>query len=91
MAADFIVIDRTKQHGNSPVRLAGLLQEVQDLAENLDANAQRMWDTGVFTVLESQFGLAVGSGANFLSLLGSVKTALNAAILQEYVARAAGQ
>lgn len=91
MAADFIEIDRSKQHGNQSVRLAGLLQETQNLCEDLEGNAQRMWDVGDHTLLEQQFGLETGAGANFLTLLGSVKTALEAAILQEYVARVANQ
>lgn len=91
MADDFIKIDRTKQHGNQAVRLAGLIQEAQDMADNLEANAQRQWDTGEYTTLETKFGLQAGAGANFLTLLGLVKTALNHADLQQYVARVANQ
>lgn len=91
MAADFISVDRTKQLGNSAVRLAGLIQESQNLCDDLKANADHQWDTGDYTLLESKFGLAAGAGANFLTLLGNVQTALGAAALAEYVARVANQ
>lgn len=91
MAADFNTVDRSKQHGNKAVRLAELIQEADNLADDLEANAQRMWDTGDHALLEQQFGLATGKGANFLTLLGLVKTALGNADLQEYVARHANQ
>ena len=91
MAVDFNVIDRSKQQGNKAVRLAELIQESENLAGDLEANAQRMWDTGNHTLLEAQFGLATGKGANFLTLLGLVKAALGHADLNEYVARHANQ
>lgn len=92
MAADFIVVDRTDQHGNSTVRLANLLRETQDLAADLLANAGHMWDTGPdYTQLESLFGLSAGSGGNFLTLLTNVDTALGDSSLTEFVARVAGQ
>lgn len=91
MAADLIVIDRTRQRGNASVRLAGLIQEAQNLCDDLKANADHAWDTGDYTLLEAQFGLATGAGANFLALLGNVQTALGASALAEYVARVANQ
>ena len=91
MAADFISIDRSKQHGNQTVSAAGRLQEVQDIVDDLEANAQHMWDAGQYDMLESKFGLQPGAGANFLSLLGQVRTALRVPILTEFVSRVAGQ
>ena len=91
MAADFILIDRNKQQGNQAVRLANLVQEASDLAENLNEIGQHQFDGSDYTVLEAQFGLQAGAGANFLTLLGLTKDALNAAVLKEFTARVAHQ
>jgi hypothetical protein len=50
-----------------------------------------MWEVGEWSTLESKFGLQAGAGANFLSLLGQVKEALEAPILLEFTSRVAGQ
>lgn len=91
MAADFITIDKTKQHGNNTVRASNNLENSINEVIDLEAHAQRMWDTGDFTLLESKFGLTAGAGANFLTLLGNLKTALAAAAVTEFVNRTAGQ
>lgn len=90
MAADYIPINRTKQLGNQAVRLAGLIQEAADLAENLSEIGSHQFDGSDYSVFESQFGLT-GGGDNVLFLLNSVKDALNVSILKEFTSRVAGQ
>lgn len=90
MAADYIAVDRSKQLGNQMVRLANLIQESSDLAENLSEQGSHQFDGADYTQFESQFGLS-GNGANILFLLNSAKDALNASILKEFTARLAGQ
>lgn len=101
MAADYIVVNRTKQLGNGLVRAAGLLRELRDLVDNLNDVGQHCFNAGDYTLLEAQFGLATGAGANTLTLLAQVNTLLNtnATIagqtrldqLDEFVARLNGQ
>lgn len=101
MAADYIVINRTKQAGNNVVRLAELVREVRELCDKVNDNAGHCIDSGDYTLLESQFGLEAGMGANAATLLGLVQTIFNTdtdvagasrlAQLDEFVARVAGQ
>ena len=91
MAADRIAIDRTKQAGNQTVRLANLLQECANLCDNLKENADHAWDTGQYGQLEGDFGLGAGAGANFLTLMGNLQTALGDATIVEFRSRVANQ
>jgi hypothetical protein len=103
MAADYITISRTNrpQLGSQLVRAANLTRELRDLIDALNDAGAHMWDGADFTVFEAQFGLAVGTGANTLTLLGLVNTVFNTSSdvtgasrlsqLDEFVARLAGQ
>lgn len=103
MAVDFIVITRTNrpQLGNQLIGAANRLRDVRDLIDAINDGAQRMWEGADYTVLEAQFGLAAGQGANALTLLGLINDILNTnatvagaarlSQLDEFVARLAGQ
>lgn len=101
MAADYIVVDRSKQLGNQLVRAAGLLREVQTLIDQLNDIGQHCFNGADYTVLEARFGLATGTGANTLTLLALVHTILNTGTdvtganrtsqLEEFTSRIAGQ
>lgn len=93
MAADFISVDTSKQHGTRLVRLANLVQEAANLAEDLNDNAGHMWDTGpVYTQLKTEFGLSSdGDAAAVLSLLTNAATDLAGSNLASLVARVANQ
>ncbi len=101
MAADFIVVNRTKQLGSQYVRLATMLLECRNLAESLIASGNHCFADSDYSVFETQFGLAAGTGANALNLLGLVRGVLNTndtiagdsrlAWLDEFCARVAGQ
>ncbi len=101
MAADYIVVNRTKQLGNQLVRLASQLLECRQLAESLIASGNHLFVDADYSALEAQFGLVTGTGANALNLLGLVRGVLNTddtiagasrlAWLDEFCARVAGQ
>lgn len=101
MAADYIVVNRSKQLGNGLVRAAGLLRELRDLVDNLNDISQHSFDGADYSVMEANFGLTTGAGANTLTLLGLVNTILNTNgtvagqarldQLDEFVARLNGQ
>ena len=74
---DYIVVNRNKQLGNNLVRIASLLDELRELASSLNDIGQHCFDGSDYTVFEAQFGLASGTGANTLSLLGLLNTILN--------------
>lgn len=77
MAADRIVVDRSKQPGNSLVRSADLIRELRELIDKLNDIGGHCFNASDYSVFESQFGLAAGTGANTLSLLGLMNTIFN--------------
>ncbi len=101
MAADFIVVNRSKQMGNRLVALASKLLECREESGALVASGDHCFEGGDYSVLEAQFGLAAGTGANALNLLGLINTILNTAAdvtganrlaqLDEFQSRLAGQ
>lgn len=103
MAADYIPISKTNRgvSASQVIAAANRLVELRDLIAQLDANAQHMHEGGVYTVLESQFNLPAGSGANFLTLLGYMQEIFNTntdvtganrlARIEEFCARLSGQ
>jgi hypothetical protein len=101
MAADFIAVNRAKQLGSSLVRAADLLRELRELVDKI-SDAKDHSFTGVdYSVMEANFGLAAGAGANVATLLGLVQTILNTntdvvgatrmSQLDEFCARLSGQ
>lgn len=101
MAADFIVTNRTKQHGNNYVRAASLLLELRNLVSAEFESGNHMVDGSDRTMLEAQFGWGAGVGANALTLLGLIRGILltddeitganRKAWLDEFCARVANQ
>ena len=103
MAADYLVVTKTNrpQMGNQLIRAANLVREIRDLVDALNDAGSHMFTGGDYTVLEAQFGLAAGQGANALNLLGLIDTIVNTntdvtganrlAQLDEFVARLPGQ
>jgi hypothetical protein len=79
MAADFIDVNRTEQPGNTLVALAGRILEIQEEITNLFAAGNHMHESGNYALLESNFGLAAGKGANTLTLLGYMNEIFNTA------------
>lgn len=103
MAADYIVVTKTNrpQLGSQLIRAANLTRELRDLVDALVDAGDHMNDGSSWAMMEAQFGLAAGTGANTLTLMGLIQTILNTnatvagtdrlAQLDEFVARLAGQ
>ena len=101
MAADYIVVNRNRQLGNSLVRAADLVDELRDLINKLNNSVSHSFTGGDFSVMEANFGLVAGTGANTATLIGLIQTILNsntdvtgvnrAAQLDEFSARLSGQ
>lgn len=103
MAADYIVVTKTNrpQLGTQLIRAANLLRELRDLVDAINDIGQHQFTGADYSVFEAQFGLAAGTGANTLTLLGLVQTILNTntdvtganrfAQLDEFTARLSGQ
>lgn len=101
MAADYIVVNRSKQLGNSLVRAADLTRELRELIDKLNDAVGHSFAASDYSVMESNFGMVTGAGANAATLIGLVNTILNANgtvagqtrldQLDEFCARLAGQ
>ena len=101
MAADYIAVNRTKQLGNSLVRAADLLRELRELVDKLNDAGSHSFTGSDYTMMEANFGLTAGQGANTLTLLGLINTILNTnatvagtdrlSQIEEFVSRLAGQ
>src|SRR5574338_1212374 len=77
MAADYIVVNRTKQLGNSLVRAADLTRELRELIDKLSDAVGHCFDAADYSVMETQFGLVAGTGANTASLIDLIQTIFN--------------
>src|SRR5688572_8312271 len=103
MAADYVVVTKTNRPvmGNALISVANDLRNLRDKIDAVNDAAQHMVNGGDHTLLEQQFGVGVGAGANLVTLLGLINTILNTssdvtganrlAQLDEFVARIAGQ
>lgn len=101
MAADFIVVNRAKMLGSLLVRTADQLRELREAVDKLNDAAGHCVNAADYTVMEAQFGLQAGAGANAATLLGLLQTILNTnaevagatrlSQLDEYAARLSGQ
>lgn len=101
MAADFITVNRSKQLGSSLVRAADLLRELRELVDKLNDAVGHSFAAADYSVMEANFGLTTGTGANAATLIGLLQTILNTntdvtganrlAQLDEFAARLAGQ
>jgi hypothetical protein len=103
MAIDFVSITKTSrpQLGSQVIGLANQIRDIRDKVDALNDAASHMHDGANYALVESQFGLTGGAGANFVTLLGLLNTIMNTngdvtganrlAQLDEFVARIAGQ
>jgi hypothetical protein len=101
MAADYITVNRSKQLGNSLVRAADLMRELRELVDKLKDAGNHSFDGPDYSVMEANFGLAAGQGANTLALINIVDSIINGSTgaggatqqsqIEEFVARLAGQ
>ncbi len=103
MAADYIIITKINRPnlGNQAIRAANLTLELSQLIQALNDGGGHMVNAADYTVLEAQFGLAAGQGANFSNLLGLINTIFNTntdvlgatrlSQLKEFTSRLAGQ
>src|SRR5262245_53858487 len=101
MAADAIVVNRGKPHGNSTVEIANTLATLRAKIDGEYGAASHMFADADYTVMESEFGLQPGTGQSFLVLLrqltqimtgtGDVSGADRLARLDEFSARLGGQ
>lgn len=101
MAADYIAVNKTKQLGNTLVAVADLLRDIREKIDKLNDAGNHSFTGSDYTVMEANFGLASGTGANALSLIGLVNTIFNTntdvtganrlSQLDEFCARLAGQ
>src|SRR5262245_1255851 len=101
MAADAIVVNRGKPHGNRIVEIANTLVDLRAKIDGEYGSASHMFQDADFTVMETEFGLQPGTGQSFLVLIGQltqimtgtgdVSGADRQARLDEFSARLGGQ
>lgn len=103
MAADRIIVNKTNrtQAGSQAIAVANAITDLQNKVAALNAIAGHGVNVSDYTVLEADFSLAPGAGANFATLLGLINTILNTntdvtganrlSQLNEYAARLAAQ
>lgn len=101
MAADFIVVNRTKQLGNTLVAVASNLRQLREDIDKLNDAVGHSFNVSDYSVMEANFGLASGTGANTATLIGLINTIVNTNgtvagqtrldQLDEFAARLAGQ
>jgi len=98
----YIPINRNKQLGNKTVRLAGMIRECQELADELLSIADRQNDGTDYSTMEANFGLQAGDGSELRSQLSRMKnifTETNAELtaqqrvnqIDEFASRVGGQ
>jgi hypothetical protein len=101
MAADYITVNRSKQLGSSLVQAADILRQLRELVDKLNDAVGHNFTGGDYSLMETNFGLNTGTGANAATLIGLVNDILNTnatvtgsdrlAQLDEFCARLAGQ
>jgi hypothetical protein len=101
MAADFITVNRTKPLGAALIEAADLTRRLREMVDKLSDAVGHSFAANDYTVMETNFGLSTGTGANAATLIALVQTILNSgtdvtganrlAQLDEFCARLAGQ
>jgi hypothetical protein len=101
VAIDYIAVTRTKQLGNTLVRAADLLREFRELIDKVKDTGNHMHDGSNYTAVETNFGLAAGTGSNVMTLIGLIDEIFNTNTtvagqtrldrIDEFVSRLAGQ
>ena len=101
MAADYETVNRSKQLGNSLVSCADKLRELREMFDKLNDPVGHSFAASDYAVMEANFGLTTGHGANIATLIGLMQTIFNTntdvsganrlSQLDEFCARFAGQ
>lgn len=101
MAADYITVNRSKRLGDSLVRSANLLRELRELVDQIQDAGNHSNNGTDYSMLEANFGLPAGTGANTLALISLLGETLNTNVektgavrlsqFDEFAARLAGQ
>ena len=101
MAADYIAVNKTKQLGNLLVSAADKLRDLREIIDKLSDAKDHSFSGADFSVMETNFGLTTGVGANTSTLIGLLQTIFNTntdvtganriAQLDEFCARLSGQ
>lgn len=104
MAADFISIPKQSRPnlGTQLISAANKCKELRELIDGLSDAKDHMNDGSSYVVMETQFGIATGSGANAATLIGLMQDIFNSnstevtaanrfARMEEFQARLAGQ
>lgn len=101
MAADYINVDRTKQLGNTLVMAADRTRELREMIDKLKDATNHSNDGSDYSLMETNFGIATGMGANCATLINILDNVLNGSgdlagatrlgQIEEFVARLAGQ
>lgn len=77
MAANYVIVDRTKQPGNRLVRLASMLTEVRSISQEIINVGGHTIDESDYTLLEEVFGLQAGDGEEVAVMVAAVNNILN--------------
>jgi hypothetical protein len=101
MATDFDVVNTAKPLGALTVQTANLIYQLQSNLAKMQGAINHSNDGTTYTVLETNFGLASGVGANFATLVGNMNNIFNGATspggataqaqIVEFCSRLAGQ
>jgi hypothetical protein len=70
MAADFLTVNTSKPLGAKLVAAANLLRQLRELVQQMADCSGHMFTGADYSVLEQQFGLQTGTGANVATLIG---------------------
>lgn len=101
MAADFIPVNTAKPFGALAVQTGNLIYQLKSSVTRMVAAANHQNNGADYSMVEQQFGLQAGAGANFVTLLNIMDAIFNGATgaggatqqgqINEYCARISGQ
>lgn len=77
MAADYVVVDRSKQPGNQLVRLASLLTEARSICRQVVNVGMHTIDGTDYSLLETVFGIPTGQGDDITTMVTAINNILN--------------
>jgi hypothetical protein len=90
MANNFYVIDRSKRYGQAVDNVAAILAQAVARLQGLKNVADNMTDGITYAVVEAQFGLAPGKGADLVFLLSNALTKLQDPVIGQFIAYLGG-
>ncbi len=84
-----LLVDPNKALGKMVCNLSDLITSAQHDASRLlgDVNRMTYGSPADYAAVEAELGLAAGTGADFVSLLTNMQTALAASIISEFAQR----